>query len=136
MDSNIAATLIAASATVAAAVITTVYTMRRDRSLPSTGRTPSIIPDRGSPDLESILARLERYHQRATFGAVAGLLGRGPLTLFDGYPRRTPRTSWVVSKSTGKPTGQEGSALHPDLFKNPNVISNSGELKSWLATHP
>jgi len=97
--------------------------------------TSSITPVRGSPDLDSILARLERYRQRVTFGAVAGLLGREPLTLFDGYPR-TPRTSWVVSKSTGKPTGQDGTALHPDLFKNPHVITNSGELKSWLATHP
>ena len=89
----------------------------------------------GLPDLDSILARLERHRQRATFGAVAGLRGREPLTLFDGYPR-TPRTSWVVSKSTGRPTGQDGSAVHPDLFQNPHVICNSAELKAWLETHP
>ena len=116
-------------------VLTIVYTRRRDDSQQSSSHTSSITPDWRSPDLDSILARLERYRQRATFGAVAGFLGREPLTLFDGYPRM-PRTSWVVSKSTGKPTGQDGSALHPDLFKNPHVITNSGELKSWLAIHP
>jgi hypothetical protein len=62
------------------------------------------------------------------------MLGREQLILFDGY-LRTPRTSWVVSKSTGKPTGQDDSAIHPDLFKYPRIITSSGELKSWLATH-
>jgi hypothetical protein len=122
MDSNIAAALIGAVATVTAAVITIIYTSRRDRSPPSN-------------ELDEILERLERYRQRATFGAVAGLLGLNPLTLFNGYPR-TPRTSWVVSKTTGKPTGQGGSAVHPDLLKNPYVISNSAALKAWLKTHP
>ena len=135
MDSNIAAALIGAGATVVGAVLTIIYNRRRDHRPPSNWDSSSITPVWRSPDLDSILACLERYRQRATFGAVAGLLGREPLTLFDGYPR-TPRTSWVVSKSTGKPTGQDGSALHPDLFKNPHVITNSGELKSWLETHP
>jgi hypothetical protein len=134
MDSNIVVALIGAGATVAAAVISTAYARRRDHS-PSNGHAPSTAPVKGSANLDSILERLERYRQRATFGAVAELLGREPFTLFDGYPR-IPRTSWVVSKSSGRPTGQDGSALHPDLFQNPHVISNSAELKAWLASHP
>jgi hypothetical protein len=120
---------------VAAAVITTIYARRRDHTPRSYGKAPSTARVSGSPDLDGILACLERHRQRATFGAVAGLLGREPLTLFDGYPR-TRRTSWVVSKSTGRPTGQEGAAVHPDLFQNPHVISNGAELKAWLETHP
>jgi hypothetical protein len=134
MDSNIAVALIGAGATVAAALITTVYARRRDHTPSSDGHTRPAAPFAPSRDLDGILACLERHRQRATFGAVAGLLGREPLTLFDGYPR-TARTSWVVSKSTGEPTGQDASALHPDLFKNPHIITSSGELKIWLVSH-
>lgn len=135
MDSNIAAALIGAGATVAAALITTIYVRRRDHSPPTNGQTQNassfVIP----PDLDDILVRLERHRQRATFGAVAGLVGREPLKLFDGCPR-TPRSSWVVSKSTGQPTGQGASMIHPDLFKNPHIITNSSQLRAWLASHP
>jgi hypothetical protein len=135
MDTNIVVALIGAAGVVTAAVIPIIFARRRDHSPPSNGQAPSTASVGVSLNLGDILARLEQYRQRATFGAVAGLLHREPLTLFDGYPR-SPRTSWVVSKSTGKPTGQDGSALHPDLFKNPHVISYSAELESWLATHP
>jgi hypothetical protein len=134
MDSNIAVALIGAGATIAAAVISAVLIRHRSHPQPSSQQSPpaSSMKD---PDLDSILLRLERHRQRATFGAVAGLLGRDPLTLFNDYPR-SPRTSWVVGKSTGKPTGQSGTDLHPDLLKNPHVISGSAELKTWLASHP
>src|SRR5262245_47231094 len=127
MDATITAAIIGAGATVAPAIITLVYTRRRDHAPPSKEHVPSAAPVVGSPNLDSILERLERYHQRATFGAVAGLLGHEPLTLFDGYPR-TPRTSWVVNKDTGRPTGQDWAALHPDLLRNPHIISSSTEL--------
>jgi hypothetical protein len=135
MDSNIVAALITGVSTVAAAVVTVVYTRQRCESTPSNRRTSVVASAGGSLDFDAILARLENHHQRATFGAIAGYLGREPLTLFDGYPQRTPRTSWVVSKSTGKPTGQEGSALHPALFENPHVIRDTGNLRSCLASH-
>src|SRR4051812_11347419 len=51
-------------------------------------------------DLDDILERLERHRQRATYGAVAGLLGRQPLTLFDGYDF-TPK--WFIRQVTGRP---------------------------------
>jgi len=50
--------------------------------------------------LDDILDVLERHHQRATFGAVAGTLERDPRSLFNLYVR-TPKTAWVVSKTTG-----------------------------------
>ncbi len=55
---------------------------------------PGNPPQPTKPTLDGILAILERHHQRATFSAVAGLLGVDPTYLFRGYPR-TPRTNTV-----------------------------------------
>jgi hypothetical protein len=142
MDSNIAGALIGAAATVAATDITVVYTRRTDR--PQSSRVQTYYPThvqassptrvQNSPELSDILSRLERHGQRATFSAVAGLLGREPLTLLKGFDR-SPRTSWIVSKSTGMPPLHDASMLHPELLLNPHVITGSIELKSWLAAH-
>src|SRR5262249_187677 len=37
--------------------------------------------------LDGILDVLERHHQRATYGAVAGIIGKEPASLFGGYAR-------------------------------------------------
>jgi hypothetical protein len=76
MDSNIVVALIGAGATIAAAVISVVLTWSRNQApTPMANPHPSSSQDE-STDLDSILQRLERYRQRATFSAVAGLLGR------------------------------------------------------------
>jgi hypothetical protein len=85
--------------------------------------------------LDSVIDVLARHQQRATFSAVAELLGVEPKSLFDGYPRRSRRTSWVVSRKTGRPTGQDNTDVDPDLLKNPHIISDSTELKVWLESH-
>ena len=79
--------------------------------------------------LDEILDVLERHHQRATFGAVADLLGRDRRSLFNGYVR-TPRTAWVVSKSTGLPTGTKD--YPPGLRQNERVIDTAEDLRVWL----
>jgi hypothetical protein len=53
MDSKIVTALIGAGATVAAPVITIVYTRRHDRPPPSNRHTSSVAPAVGSPDLDS-----------------------------------------------------------------------------------
>jgi hypothetical protein len=135
MDSTIVAALIGGGATIAAAIIAVAYSKRHENEPRHLGRTGPSTSESTNRDLDSILERLERHRQRATFGAVAGLLGCEPMKLFDGYPR-IPRTSWVVSKSTGEPTGQSGSEIHPDLYSNPHVIQSTSELKAWLSSHP
>jgi hypothetical protein len=136
MDSTIVAALIGGGATIAAAIIAVAYSKRHENEPRQSGRSGPIPSESGNPELDSILERLERHHQRATFGSVAGLLRCEPLKLFDACPQRVPRTSWVVSKSTGQPTGQSGSQIHPDLYSNPHVIQSTGELKAWLRSHP
>ena len=135
MDTGIIAALLGGGATIVAALIAREYSGRNvaPRAHPSLKKGAPTTS--GKPDLGAILIKLDKYRQRATFGSVAGLLSREAFTLFDGYPR-TPLTSWVVSKSTGKPTGQSSSEIHPALFDNPRIISSTEELRAWLANHP
>lgn len=84
--------------------------------------------------LGEILDVLERHHQRATFGAVAGTLGREPRSLFNGYVR-TQKTAWVVSKTTGLPTGTKEGDYPPGLLENERAIDTPDELRVWLRAH-
>jgi hypothetical protein len=83
--------------------------------------------------LDSIVQQLDRFHQRATYGAVAALLNRSPRNLM-GKRSRAPRDSWIVGHSTGLPSGYEPEQLHPELTTRGRVISTREELESWLAT--
>jgi hypothetical protein len=104
---------------------------------PSRPRQPDALEEKRTPQeltLDEILDVLERHRQRATFGAVAGILGREPRSLFNGYVR-TPRTAWVVSKTTGLPTGTKESDYPAGLLQNKQVINTSDELRAWLREH-
>ncbi len=46
-----------------------------------------------------------------------------------------PRTSWVVSKSTGLPTGTKPEDYPPDLLQTPHVIDTTEDLRNWLLEH-
>ncbi len=83
--------------------------------------------------LDHVLATLEQTRQRATYGAVARLLGKPPRALMRGR-ERGPRHSWVVSRSNGLPTGYDESLLHPELALNAHVIDSREELESWIAS--
>jgi hypothetical protein len=84
--------------------------------------------------LDVLCERLERHVQRATYTAVADLLGLNPQSMFIGYPF-TPRYSWVVAKDNEIPTKFHVTQMHPDLFSNPTVISTAVELQEWLESH-
>lgn len=82
--------------------------------------------------LDQILDLLNRHHQRATYGAVAGLVGRIPRSVLQGRPRDW-RHSWVVLAATGRPSKYQGSEIHPDLAKRERILRTPGELETWLA---
>jgi hypothetical protein len=84
-------------------------------------------------DLDGIIAALDHHQQRATYSAVAALVGRSPRLLMHGK-QREQRNSWIVSKSTGKPTGYADAELHPQLTTNEVVLSDRDELARWLAS--
>jgi hypothetical protein len=83
--------------------------------------------------LDHILDALDDARQRATYGAVASLLGRTPRSLMRGRTRDR-RHSWVVNRTSGKPTGYADDELHPDLQRNEHLIDTALELERWLAS--
>lgn len=85
-------------------------------------------------DLDVVLAALNEHRQRATYSAVAALLGQSPRVLMHSRARERAN-SWIVSKTSGKPTGYEEADLHPELMANASVIQTREELASWLETH-
>jgi len=83
--------------------------------------------------LDQILDALHHNHQRATYGAVAALLGTPPRTLMQGR-ERDQRHSWVVSRKSGEPTGYQPELIHPALRESERVIDTKEDLARWLAS--
>jgi hypothetical protein len=81
--------------------------------------------------LDHVLDALNRYHQRATYGAVAEVVGATPQSLMTGRPRDR-RHSWVVNRKTGKPTEYSPSQVHPNLTERQEVLSSGKQLQGWL----
>ena len=82
-------------------------------------------------DLDGIIAALNRHQQRATYSAVAALVDQSPRLLMHKHPR-APENSWVVSKSTGRPTGYADADVHPQLTANDTVLVTREALAAWL----
>ena len=84
------------------------------------------------PSLDVILAMLHQHHQRATYSAVAAMLDQTPRMLMRGKPR-SQDNCWIVSKTTGRPTGYADTDIHPQLMANETVLTTREELAAWLA---
>lgn len=81
--------------------------------------------------MAEVIAKLERNHQRATYGAVGGIVGFPPRSVMSGQ-QKTPRNSWVVSAKTKLPTGYSKTECHLFLDVNKRVIASASELTAWL----
>jgi hypothetical protein len=89
--------------------------------------------------LDEIVNRLDAGKQRATYGAVAGIVGGLARGLMSGRPKN-PKYSWVVAKSgpnRGMPTGYARHEIHPDCLWQihaglDNVIDDTDALREWL----
>jgi hypothetical protein len=93
--------------------------------------------------LDGIIDRLDARKQRATYGAVAELVGVLPRGLMSGRPNSL-RDSWVVAGKTrpnsrrGWPTGYTKKQIHPDCYRQirdgvRNIIDTGEALKEWIA---
>lgn len=81
--------------------------------------------------LDRILDLLHQHHQRATYGAVAALLGKSPRALMQGRPRDW-RHSWVVNRDTGLPSEYPALKIHPRISQCPEIIDSEADLENWL----
>jgi alkylated DNA nucleotide flippase Atl1 len=107
---------------------------------PPTRRQPrheaGVAASSGVYELEDIIEFLNAKQVRATYGAVAELVGGIPRGIGDRLTRlysRSPEASWVVNAETGMPTGYEAHERHPALLSSPDIISNGAELERRLA---
>lgn len=92
--------------------------------------------------LDGIVHYLHTHKQRATYKAVAELVGVLPRGLMSGRPR-TPKYSWVVAASSGAdsrrgfPTGYSVNQIHPDCYRqicerDDSIIDSADVLREWL----
>lgn len=82
--------------------------------------------------LDQILDELDAARQRATYGAVAAVVGASPRALMSGR-ERNQRHSWVVNLKTGRPTDYAEELIHPELTSREPIIKRKDDLVSWLA---
>ena len=93
--------------------------------------------------LDGIVARLNERQQRATYGAVAELVGVLPRGLMSGRPKDF-QNSWIVAASNGQesrrgwPTGYTNNQIHPECYQqiiegNREVIEEAESLRKWLS---
>ena len=81
---------------------------------------------------EQIIACLNLHHTRATYGAVAQLLGLPTVAINHqllGPPR--PEASWIVSQDDGQPRGYSQDNIHSDLPGSP-MVTTAHELLQLL----
>ena len=80
------------------------------------------------PTLDEVLDCLNHKRIRATYEAVGEVIGRNHRRLGDLLGAHSWRTSWVVLKRDGQPSGFSPEDKHPDLMNSPHVISTGAEL--------
>lgn len=79
----------------------------------------------------AILEQLDRFHQRATYGALAGVLGKTPRSVMQGLLRNW-RHSWIVNQDTGEPSDYHKLRKHPALKERDAILDSPRDLTAWL----
>ena len=83
--------------------------------------------------LMEILRFLNEARTRATYGAVAAVVGVPSRSIGGLLGARRQEASWVVNGETGLPTDYEQVDMHPDLFATSSVIRTGHELTLRIA---
>jgi hypothetical protein len=114
----------------------------RDRIAKNRRIEESVFSGNAGLSLKGIVHQLDNHKQRATYGAVAKLVGVLPRGLMSGRPK-TPLYSWVVAASSGTdsrrgfPTGYSVNQIHPDCYRqicegDDKIIDSAEVLREWL----
>jgi hypothetical protein len=83
-------------------------------------------------ELAELIALLNEHHQRATYGAIAAVVGGIAQGIGPRLGARNHLHSWAVNKRTGLPTVYAAAERHPQLLENAHWIANGEELQAWL----
>ena len=83
--------------------------------------------------LAEIVRFLNHHRVRATYGAVAEVLGVIPRSIGARLGTRGIEASWVVNAATGLPTDYEEREKHPALTRSTELITSGRELMKRLA---
>ena len=78
--------------------------------------------------LDEILAFLNDEQVRATYGAVAEVLGVIPRSMGARLGTKRPEASWIVSAADGLPTDYSQAETHQDLFRRNEIIGSGSRL--------
>lgn len=84
--------------------------------------------------LDEVIDVLHREGIRATYGAVAGVVGGNAIGLMMGRPMDA-RNSWVVAVNNHLPTGYNENQLDPRLTVLPVVLDTAERLQRLLDRH-
>ncbi|MEO8604680.1 MAG: hypothetical protein ABI629_19080 [bacterium] len=93
-----------------------------------TATKPALVSDRRQ-QLDAIVAYLNAEKIRATYGAVAELLGILPRSIGQMLGTRRPSVSWIVNAGSSQPTAYEPQEMHPDLERTTAIITTGAELR-------
>lgn len=91
---------------------------------------PANSEDNKTPTIDEIIDCLNREKTRCTYGTVAKVLGISPQEVNERLGEPCEKASWVVNEKTSLPSGYN---LHPDLLRNPEIITDACELEKLLA---
>lgn len=83
--------------------------------------------------LPDVLAFLNDARTRATYGAVASVVGLPAQSVGQALGERRAEASWVVNDKTDLPTGYEQADWHPELLASASVIRTGNELALRMA---
>jgi len=83
--------------------------------------------------LAEIIQFLNDQLVRATYGAVADVLGVIPISMGARLGSHRREASWIVSAEDGLPTDYDDEEMHPALRRTNEIITTGADLTSRLA---
>ena len=82
--------------------------------------------------LAEIILFLNENKVRATYGAVAEILGVVPRSMGARLGPRHPEASWIVNADTGLPTGYSPTEIHPEVLTSTQLIRSAAALRERM----
>jgi alkylated DNA nucleotide flippase Atl1 len=86
-----------------------------------------------NPTVQDIIEFLNHKQVRATYGAVAELLGVIPRSMGARLGPHRAELSWIVNAASGLPTDYAASEMHAALRSRNEIITTAADLQRRIA---